>query len=89
MLAGFKDRHDIRVIEPRGGRRFRLKAGLVVVGCQPPAEDHLHGDVPAEAQLAGAVNDTHPAASQLAEQFIVAPAARQLERRRRIPAGVG
>ena len=65
VLADLVDRHDARVVEQGDGLGLVLEpAQLVVVG-QDAGLDHLEGDGPVEADLAGLVDDAHAAAAQL------------------------
>jgi hypothetical protein len=65
------DRHDVRVVEPRGGLRLDAEALHVSLGCQLAGEDHLERDRAVETDLACLVDDAHPPAGDLLQQLVV------------------
>ncbi len=75
MLADAEDRHDVRVMQPRGRAGLALEpADLLRVGERPRRQD-LEGDATAERLLLGLVHDAHAAAPHLAQQAELAQAA--------------
>ena len=56
VAAGFEERDDAGMREPRGGERLALAAAVGVVADR----DALDGDVALEVLVAGAVDDAHP-----------------------------
>ena len=75
VLADLVDRDDAGVVEQRDGLGLVLEpAQLGVVG-QDAGLDHLEGDGPVEADLAGLVDDAHAAAAQLLLDLVVAEVA--------------
>ena len=75
VLADLVDRDDAGVVEQRDGLGLVLEpAQLGVVG-QHAGLDHLEGDGPVEADLAGLVDDAHAAAAQLFLDLVVAEVA--------------
>ncbi len=74
LLADFKDRQDVRMVQQ--GRCLRLLMEAIVVGLrgEVAGQDHLHRHGAAQADLAGLVNHAHAAAGDLLEQFVVADA---------------
>ena len=56
------------------GRRlcFLTEPLLVRVAHQGPGQEHLEGDRPVQAPLAGAEDDAHPAPGDLPEQLVIA-----------------
>jgi len=80
----------VRVVEV--GRRLGLlvEAADLVGGREGAGQDHLEGDGAFEADLAGAIHHAHPAAGDLATEFIV-PKVRHVraQSKRRRLGGVG
>jgi hypothetical protein len=72
LLADAEDRHDVGVVQP--GRRFRLAFKALLgagVEQQVPGQD-LEGDVSAQGDLLGLVDDAHAALADFAEDAKVA-----------------
>ena len=82
MLADFVDRHDVFVIEPGHIPGLAAEALHGLVRDQLSRQDHLEGDGAFEGGLPSAVDDAHPTACDLAQDF-VAGDARQRRRRTR------
>jgi hypothetical protein len=66
MNAGFVDRHNVRMLEPRRGLRFGLKAIHSFSRRQGAAGEQLEGDNSLCAELTGLVHDAHPSPTCLA-----------------------
>src|SRR3982751_1281055 len=61
-----EDGRDVGMVQPREG----LRAGSLVT--DPPVGEHLDGNVPVEAQVAGEVDDTHAPGAKAAPDLVVA-----------------
>jgi hypothetical protein len=73
--ADFMDGRDMGVVVEAGvGANLFAEAGEVFGRGEVAAEDHLEGDEAIEAALSRLVNDTHAAAADFFEQFVVADA---------------
>ncbi len=76
MLAGklvhFVDRHDPRMIQPRGRFGFGIEAFDVVRRGELAGQDHLQGHDPVQLDLPRLVDHPHPAAGEFLDQLIVA-----------------
>ncbi len=72
VLAYLVDGQDVGVIEVGGRLRLRAKALDIGIRCQGATQDHLQRDNAVERNLAGAVDDAHPAAGNLLEKGVVA-----------------
>ena len=85
MLADAKDRHDVGVVQLGGGPRLALEppAGLGVA--EHVRRQYFQGQVPAERDLFGLVDDAHAAATDFAEHPVVA----ELRQRNRRGRGAG
>ena len=75
VLAHLVDRHDAGVVEQRHRLGLVLEPPQLVVAGQDAGPDHLQGDGPVEADLAGAVDDAHAAAAELGLDLVVAEVA--------------
>ena len=69
-LADFVDRTDIRMIEGRRGPGLVQKALAVVLAVEMGGKE-LEGGEPAEPEVTGLVDDTHPATPELLEDFVL------------------
>ena len=72
VLADLVDRHDVRMIQLRGGLGFRMEPLHFLATGELAGEDQLEGDDAVEADLAGAINRAHAAAGELTKQLVVA-----------------
>ena len=72
MVANFINRHDPRVIQQCDGLGLVLESPQLRVVSQHAGPDHLEGDRPVEADLAGLVDHAHAAAAQFPVDLIVA-----------------
>jgi hypothetical protein len=72
VLADLEDRHDVRVVQQRDRLGLVLEPSQFVIAGQDVGPEHLEGDGPIEADLAGAVDDPHAAAAHLLDQLVVA-----------------
>ena len=75
VLADLVDRHDAGVVEQRDRLGLVLEPPQLVVAGQDAGPDHLQGDGPVEADLAGPVDDAHAAAAELGLDLVVAEVA--------------
>ena len=75
VLADLVDRHDAGVVEQRDRLGLVLEPPQLVVAGQHAGPDHLEGDGPVEADLAGPVDDAHAAAAELGLDLVVAEVA--------------
>jgi hypothetical protein len=66
-LTNFVNRHDVRMMEAGCGLGFAAKTFERAASGKFSKENHLDGDDPVEAALAGLVNHTHPAARNFFE----------------------
>ena len=71
-LADAENRHDVGVMELGRGPGLSEEAPEDQRGPGDARREHLERDVPAERLLLGLIDDTHAAASQLAEDPEVA-----------------
>ena len=62
VLTDLVDGNDVRVVEARRRLRLDVKAVQLPRRRELPGQDHLEGDRPIQAHLAGLVNDAHTAA---------------------------
>ena len=82
----FVDRHDVRVVERRGGQRLLLETSNCVAPAGQLRRHHLEGDGPAQFSVAREVDLTHPPP---AEQQLDLVAAYPLTARERLLFSVG
>ena len=75
-FANFVDGDDVRMIEPGSRLGFDAKAADGVGGGQSLGQDHFQGDNAIEAALPGPVDDSHAAASDLVQEFVIAKGGR-------------
>src|SRR4051812_43596513 len=68
------------MIEPRGGLSLGFEPLAIGATGELAAEDHLHGHFAAQADLRGAIDDSHAAAAQLFGQLIIAESRGKLKR---------
>ena len=71
MFSNFVDGHDVRMIETRRGLGFESKALHLNGRGELARRDHLQRHGPIEADLARAINHSHSAAREFAENFVV------------------
>jgi hypothetical protein len=70
MVADLEYLNNVRMLETGGGGRLGPETGqLIGPGVRGP-EDDLQGDRSIEGDLPGPVDDTHPAATEFAEDFV-------------------
>jgi len=74
-VADFVDGDDVGVPQAGGGLGLAMEAFNSLPAGERAQQEHLHGDDPVQADLAGAVNNPHPAVGDLFQQFIVAEGA--------------
>ena len=72
VLADAEHGHDVRVVQFGGGSRFTLKAPFLLGVLQGLIGQNLEGDMPAERDLLGLVNDPHAAVADLTNDAIIA-----------------
>src|SRR5687767_15165277 len=72
MLPAFVEGDDVRMIKQRDGIDFNAKAQAGFIRKHVMRLHHLQCNQPVEAELAGAINDTHAAASDFVQKLIVA-----------------
>ena len=70
VLAHSEDRHDVRVVQPRGGPRLELEPLDVRPAASPRPRQHFERDCAGLATLHRLVNDAHPAAADLAHDLV-------------------
>jgi hypothetical protein len=71
MFADFVDGDDARVLQVRGGFSFRAEAFQLSRIGQVAAQDHLDRYGAVEADLAGAIDDTHAASRDFLQQLVI------------------
>ena len=71
VLADVVDRADVRVIQRRRRARLALKALRGRRVARQLGRQELDGDLPAEANILGAVDDAHAAAAKLLEDPVM------------------
>jgi hypothetical protein len=71
MLAHLVDRHDVRVIEIRGGLGFGTKALDKLLGGQRASHNRLHCDHAVQTPLSRLEDDAHSAAGDFLEELVV------------------
>jgi len=69
-LADVVDLHDIGVLQAGDGLRLGQEASYALGTGMGTAQDHLEDAEAIKAHLAGAVDDAHPTAAELAHDFI-------------------
>ena len=72
LLADAEDRHDVGMVQLGGGPGLALEPPPLLDVSERLRGQDLEGDVPAERDLLGLVDDPHAAAADLAEDAIVA-----------------
>jgi len=72
VRAHFVNGDDVRVLKTGRQRRFRAEPLRLFLARLVAEQEHLHRDNAAEALLPRLVNDTHAAAGDFFEQFVVA-----------------
>ena len=72
VLADLVDLDDVRMLERCHGLRFDEEPGQCIGAGVAPREHHLQGDEPVELLLPRLVDHPHPAAAELAEDFVAA-----------------
>jgi len=70
------DRNDVRVLEQGDRLGFRPKTFQRPTIREPAEKDHLDGDDPVEALLAGPIHDSHAAPVDFGEKFVIRKAGR-------------
>jgi hypothetical protein len=76
-LARFKNGHDAWMIEPRRSLGLVMKAAHFVGVGELAREDHFDGHRAVQPRLTRLIDDTHPAAADFLDQFIIAEDSRQ------------
>ena len=72
VAADAEDRHDVRVVQLRGGLGLDLEP-LPLLGVDRRGErQHLQGNAPAQRDLLGLVDDAHAPPADLAEDAVFA-----------------
>src|SRR5512144_1949322 len=71
-LADAMDRHDVRMRESRGRARLAEEPLARLRAAREVRRQHLDGDVAVELHVAREVDDSHPAAAELALQRVFA-----------------
>ena len=72
VLADFVDRHDVRVVEVRGGLGLEPEALQVVGSGEAAGTHHLEREHAVQAHLAGLVDDSHTPLGDDLDQLVVA-----------------
>ena len=85
ILADLVDRHDVGVVQPGRGPRLAAEPLQAPGVAGDRVGQDLQGDVPAQRQLLGLVDDAHAAAADLAEDAVVADPLRRARRPARGP----
>ena len=75
VFADLVDRHDMRMIQVRGGLGLGAKPLHVAAGGEVAGEDHLERHRAVERHLPRLVDDPHAAPGDLLQQFVVAEVA--------------
>jgi hypothetical protein len=70
-LTDFVDGDDVCVPQAGGGLGFAMESLDGLLAGERAKEEHLHSNDPVQADLAGPVNNPHPAVGDLFQQFIV------------------
>ena len=69
-LADVVDGGDVRVVQDAGGLRLLLEPSEAIAVLGEGGGKHLHRDVAAEARVLRAVDLSHPAGADLAEDLV-------------------
>jgi hypothetical protein len=73
-FADFMNDHDVGVAQAGGCLGFSAEAGGGGVAGEHAVEDEFEGDIAIEGELAGAIDDSHAAATDFVKQLVVADA---------------
>jgi hypothetical protein len=76
VFAGFVNRDNARVLQPRGGFGFCAEAQDLLMAGKLAGQNHFYGDNPIQTNLPRAINDAHSAARNLFQELVIADSAR-------------
>ncbi len=71
MLAHAEDRHDVGVVQLRGGAGLALEPAARLGVAEHLARQDFQGHMPAERDLLGLVDHAHAPSADLAKQAVI------------------